>query len=272
MNVWLDGEFLDASDAHVNVADRGFLLGDGLFETVRFEAGTLRRWTRHEARLRAGLEALGIAASLPGDLPRLAADLAARNGLDRAVVRLTVTRGSGGRGLDGMSETKPCVLMTAGPLPERDPPALVLVNAPRRAPLMLAAHFKMIGYGDSIFARREARAKGADMAVMLSPGGHVACADSANLFWVTGRTVFTPSLNTGALNGTTRAAILEACAGRDLHIEEDALRPESISSAEAILVTNALWGAVPAASLDGRPLKNDHALVRLIQEIEAQAA
>lgn len=271
MTLWLDGDYLDPADARVNVADRGFLLGDGLFETMRLEAGELRRWARHEKRLTAGLDALGIAAELPSDIPALAADLANRNGLDRAVIRLTITRGSGGRGLDGASGTKPCVLMTAGALPERSAPALVLVNAPRRAPLTLAAHFKMIGYGDNVFARREARAKGGDMAVMLSPDGHVACADSANLFWVTGRTVFTPSLDTGALNGTTRAAILEECARRNLHIEEDALRPESLASAEAVLVTNALWGVMPAASLGGRALKNEHALVRLIQAIESEA-
>ena len=139
MTLWLDGAYLDPADASVNVADRGFLLGDGLFETMRLEAGVLRRWARHEKRLTAGLDALGIAADLPSDIPALAADLANRNGLDRAVIRLTITRGSGGRGLDGASGTKPCVLMTAGALPERSAPALVLVNAPRRAPLTLAA-------------------------------------------------------------------------------------------------------------------------------------
>lgn len=276
MICWLNGEFLEASKAQISTSDRGFLLGDGLFETMRFEAGTLRRWARHEARLKAGLEALGIDAVLPEDMPSLAAELASRNALDTAVIRLTASRGAGARGLDTAAGDGaggvPTVLVQTGPLPRPVSPRLVLVGAPRRAPLTLAAHFKMIGYGDSILARRQARAKDADMAVMLSPDGHIACADSANVFWITGRTVFTPSLDTGALAGTTRAAILEECARRDLAIEEGRLRVESMESAEAVIVTNAVIGAVPAVSLDGRALRQDHPLVKLICDIERDAA
>ena len=275
MICWLNGEFLERSAAHLSASDRGFLLGDGLFETLRFEAGTLRRWARHEARLKAGLEALGIMADLPADMPSLAAELASRNALDAAIIRLTVSRGAGARGLDtavgGDAAGASTVLVQAGPLPAPVSPRLVLIPAPRRAPLTLAAHFKMIGYGDSIHVRRAARASGADMGVMLSPTGHIACADSANVFWVTGRTVYTPSLDTGALNGTTRAAILDECARRDLHIEAGSFRTESLSSAEAVIVTNAVIGARPAASLDGRALRQDHPLVKLICDIERDA-
>lgn len=271
MICWLNGEFLESSAARISASDRGFLLGDGLFETMRFEAGTLRRWARHEARLKAGLEALGIVADLPADLPGLARELASRNALDAGVIRLTVSRGAGARGLDGEGAGPAMVHVGISALVPAISPALVLINAPRRAPLTLAAHFKMIGYGDNIHVRRAARASGADMGVMLSPTGHIACADSANLFWVTGRTVYTPSLDTGALAGTTRAAILEECARRDLHIEAGSFRTESLSSAEAVIVTNAVIGAVPATSLGGRALNSGHALVRLICDIERDA-
>lgn len=269
--IWLNGTLTSPEEARICVDDRGFLLGDGLFETMRFEDGTLRRWERHLARLNSGVTTLGLGMDTTLDIPAIAAGLARRNGLERAVVRLTVTRGNGGRGLD-TAPSPANVLITATALaPAGTGPRLVSINAPRRAPLTLAAHYKMLGYGDNILARRMARERGGDMAVMLSPEGRIACTDSANLFWVTGRTVYTPSLDTGALNGTTRAAILEAFAVRGLHVEEDHFRQESLASAEAIIVTNALLGAVPAASLDGAPLKQAHELVRLICDMERDA-
>lgn len=269
--IWLNGIVIAADQARIGVTDRGFLLGDGLFETMRLEAGVLRRWKRHQARLTDGLATLGIAFDADLDIPGIAADLARRAGLDAATIRLTVTRGEGGRGLEGTS-AEPNITIMASALPAPAPgPRLITLNAPRRAPLTLAAHYKMIGYGDNILARRLAREKGGDMAVMLSPEGRIACADSANLFWVTGRTIYTPALDTGALAGTTRAAILDGFSARGLHVEEDHFRQESFASAEAIIVTNATIGAVQAISLDGRALKTGHPLAELVCDIERDA-
>ena len=231
----------------------------------------MRRWNRHKARLTDGLNTLAIAFDAALDIPAIAAELARREGLDAAIIRLTVTRGEGGRGLDP-AEAPPTVMITASALAEpSDGLRLATIQAPRRAPLSLAAHFKIIGYGDNILARRLARGQGADMAVMLSPDGRIACADSANLFWVTGRTVYTPSLDTGALAGTTRAAILDAFASKGLHIEQDHFRQESLASAQAVIVTNASIGAVAATTLDGRPLETGLPLVKLICDIERDA-
>ncbi|MFN3835517.1 MAG: aminotransferase class IV [Glycocaulis sp.] len=271
MMVWLNGAFVTEGEARVSASDRGFLLGDGAFETVRFEGGSLRRWARHERRLLGALEALGISAETLPDMPALAGELVQANRLETAIIRLTVSRGAGGRGLEGKDDCAPTVLVSAQARTPLTPPRLAMLGAPRRAPLTLSAHFKMLGYGDNVFARREAKARGADMAVMLSASGHVACADCANLFWVTGRTVFTPGLETGALAGTTRAAILGAAASQGLHIEEGFFRPESLASAEAVVLTNAVHGAVAAASMDGRALKTGHALVDLICRLEREA-
>lgn len=269
--IWLNGTIMAQADARIGPADRGLLLGDGLFETMRFEKGVLRRWERHKARLTDGLNTLAIKFDAGLDIPAIAAELVRRERLDAAIIRLTVTRGEGGRGLDP-AEAPATVMITASALTKpSNGLRLATIQAPRRAPLSLAAHFKIIGYGDNILARRLARGQGADMAIMLSPEGRIACADSANLFWVTGRTVYTPSLDTGALAGTTRAAILDAFDTRGLHIEQDHFRQESLASAQAVIVTNASLGAVAATMLDGRPLETGLPLVKLICDIERDA-
>lgn len=82
--IWLNGTMMEEGEARIAITDRGFLLGDGLFETMRLEAGTLRRWDRHLARLKDAVLTLGIPLDTTLDIPAIAAELARRNGLDSA--------------------------------------------------------------------------------------------------------------------------------------------------------------------------------------------
>src|SRR3954454_19945578 len=128
MILWLDGALLPAGEAWIDPADRGLLLGDGLFETMRAEAGRVLRLARHLARLRGGAGVLGI--PVPRDdaeIERALAETLEANGLERAAVRLTLTRGPGPRGLLP-PETPQATLMT-GPseVPPPRPPARAIV-------------------------------------------------------------------------------------------------------------------------------------------------
>lgn len=271
MTVWLNGEFLDADAARIDPADRGFLLGDGAFETMRVETGAIRRWTRHIQRLGDALAIMGIAAPDWDAVHAAAAELAVRNGLDRALARLTVSRGPHGRGFDAPQGEAGTVLLTVSPVPAPEPIDLVTVGWPRRDPFSLSARCKVLGYADALAARRFAKAQGGSMAVMTGAGGRIACADSANLFLIEGGRIYTPALSTGALPGTAREAILTAAETAGLFIEGVAFGPERLAAAQAVVVTNARLGAVGAASLDGRPLRADHPLALKLAAIEADA-
>ncbi len=270
--VWLDGRVLEAGEAHIDPADRGFLLGDGAFETMRLEVGAIRRWDRHCARLASALKLLEIAPPDWAEIERAARRLAQDDGLEEAVVRLTVSRGPRGRGF-AMSAGEPGTVLVSvsahpGPL---TPPSLVTIDAPRREPTSLSARFKSLGYADALHARRRALARGGDMAVMLSSAGAPACADCANLIWITGREAFTPALSTGAMPGTTRAALLEAAADEGLRLREGVFDRAALNQAEAVAVTNAVIGAAPCAALDGRALNTDHPLLEALARLERHA-
>ena len=270
--IWLDGAILDVGAAGIATSDRGFLLGDGAFETLRFEHGAIRRWTRHRARLEGALSWLEIATPDFAAIEDAAARLCVEAGLSDAVLRLTVSRGAHGGGLEAPSGKAGTVLLTARPRPApRENVSLAIVTGARRAGLQSEQH-KLTSYAEPLAARREAKRAGADMALMVSAiDGAVVCADCANVFAVLdGRTV-TPPVSAGALPGTVRAALLEASKQQGTPILERALSQADIARAEAIFVTNAVSGLVAASSVDGRALDASHPAIRAAGALEAEA-
>lgn len=268
--VWLDGALVDQAEAHIDPDDRGFLLGDGAFETMRFEAGAVQRWSRHRTRLSQALDSLEIACLDWDALEAGSRQLTQALDLDAAVVRLTVSRGPLGGGMVAQSNVTPTVLMTARALPQ--PPSSLsaqVVDEARRDARNLSSRHKLTGYADMLGARRAAQRAGADLALVLSSEGHVSSADSANLFWVKDGAVFTPSLRCGCLPGTMRAALIDALRARGVTVEEGAYDVSALNSADWIFVTNAVMGLTPICALDGCALfvpGADLALFRAISE------
>ncbi|MBU4434726.1 MAG: aminotransferase class IV [Alphaproteobacteria bacterium] len=232
--------------------DRGLLLGDGLFETMLAVDGTVAMIDAHLARMAAGCVALGLPA-LDRDAAR-AQGLAAAPAAGRAAVRLTLTAGSGGRGLERPVTVFPRLIAVAAPSPVVDTPAALVIVAVRRNEGSPAARFKTLAYLDNVLARAEARAAGADEAVMLNNRGQLACAAAANLFWIEGDRLITPALDCGVLAGITRGRVLTLA--RDLGIEvlEVAAGRERLEAADGVFLTNSLIGVRPVSRLGERTL------------------
>lgn len=254
---------MNARDAHWPAADRGALLGDGVFETLRWRGGEVERLSRHMTRLEAACAALGLPCPMSeGKLASLAFEICDRNKLKDAALRLTVTAGIGPRGLDRDPDARPSVLLTAAA--RTAPPSSITLKTSqiRRAPTSLAALHKTLGYTDNLAARREARQAGAGMALLMDTGGYLSGADCANLFWMRSGTLFTPGEECAVLPGTARAAILDG-----LSVEMGAFGRDALTGAECVFVTNALMGAVPVSALDGKAVATGSGLPGSISEI-----
>jgi branched-chain amino acid aminotransferase/4-amino-4-deoxychorismate lyase len=228
--------------------DRGFTLGDGLFETVLAVDGGMRHLADHAARLIAGCATLGLPAPTLERLAAAVPDL----GPGRQAVRFTWSAGDGGRGLDRPDVLDPVLTVTVAPAPLPGPARLVTARAVRRNEQSPAANLKTLAYLDNVLARREARAAGGDEAVMLNTKGELACAAAANLFWISDGRVFTPALSCGALPGLARARLMAT-----VDVEEVAAGPEALDAAEAVFITNSLVGVRQVAWLDGRDYARD---------------
>lgn len=252
MIVRFNGELVEEG-ALIDPRDRGFLLGDGAFETVYVEQGRAAFLKRHVERLNEGLCALRIPSRLNADdLGEPIAELAAANCIaGPGVLRITVTRGPGARGLafDLSSSGRPTELHSIAPLANRrDIEIRLTISDYRRYSCSAATAFKSIsGYLENMLALNAARAAGAADALLLNEFGRVASATAANVFVVRDDgVVATPPCVEGALPGVVRGLIVEGERAHGVSVEQ---RPIEVGEARRsrIFLTNSLTGVAPAA-------------------------
>jgi len=250
MKVWLDGNIIDAAEARIDPADRGFTLADGLFETMRARNGKALRLSAHLARLHAGSGALGIPIPCSDkDLTAALAATLAANHLAEGMLRLTLTRGVGPRGLLPPDLVKPTLLITATAIAAEPPPARVIVaTVTRRNEFSPTSRFKTLNYLDNVLARREAAAKQADDALLLNSQGRLVESTVANLFLVIDGDVLTPPVAEGALPGVMRAEVIDRLGAATAQ-----LNPADLASATEAFLTNSS-GIRALIAVDGKPV------------------
>ncbi len=263
--IWLNGALHHPAHARIDPADRGLLLGDGVYETLRAAAHRAWHAPRHLARLRGGAAMLGIAVpwNEAAILAGIDAVLGAAADGDHAL-RLTLTRGPAPRGLLPAPGGQATLLIAASALPPAAPPAHVIVAAcTRRNEHSPLSRIKSTNTLDSILARQEAAARGADDAILLNTAGHVAETSAGTLFALIEGRLVTPPVEDGALPGIARALILQA----GLAVERR-LTQSDLKAADAAFITSSL-GVRPIQSIDGRILPGvgtDHAaLLKALQ-------
>jgi branched-subunit amino acid aminotransferase/4-amino-4-deoxychorismate lyase len=271
-HVWVDGRVLPADGAHVSAFDRGFQLGDGIFETLRARGGRATELDEHLARL--GRSAAGLDIDLPADIDdRIRAGIARVleiEGLDGpaadASVRITVTRGAfRGRGLlppaaaGPAGAMAPTIVIQAWPISPPPPGHLtdglhLVASAIRRDPENPLATLKTTSRADFVHARLEARRAGADDALFLTTDGHLSEGTSANVFLVRGDELATPDLACAILPGTTRSWVLGWALRAGLRPVEGWLTTRELAEADEAFLCSSVAGILPVTTFEGRPI------------------
>ena len=176
---------------------------------------------------------------------------------DEAYVRLLVTRGEGELGVDPTLCRDPQLICIVTSIrlfpPEKLERGLDMVTASLRRPAAdaLDPRVKSLNYLNSVLAKREARMRGADEALILNAAGRVAEASVANVFAVRGGVVTTPPVTEGALEGITRASILEIARAEGIPAREQNLGRFDLLAADEVFLTGSGARVVPIATLDG---------------------
>ncbi len=241
--------------ASVDARDRGLAYGDGVFRTLRCQAGEPRWWHDQISTLASDCAALALpapeAACLQDEVRRVA------DGADCAV-KIIVTRGSGARGYapTGMSATR---IVLASPLPPHArPDAPVDVHA-RLCTLRLAAQPRLAGVKhlnrlENVLARGEWDDPACFEGLLCDASGHLVGGTFSNLFWLAGHTLFTPPLDTCGIAGVTRARLLRRARRLGLAVQVERHPPAAILAADEVLIGNSLIGLRRLARLDDTPL------------------
>jgi branched-chain amino acid aminotransferase len=271
-HVWVDGKLLPASGRHLSAFDRGFQLGDGIFETLRATAGRPTELPEHLARLHRSAQGLDI--ELPGGIDdgiaRGIAALLAADGLDGprgdASIRITVSRGTyRTRGvLPPDEDVPPTIVIQAWPVAPMPAAHLerglhLVASAVRRDPRNPLAALKTTSRAEYVYARLEARRAGADDALFLTVDDHLSEGTSANIFLVRSTEgaeleLATPSLECAILPGTTRSWLLDWGARVGLRPFEGALGRADIAHAREAFLSSSVAGILPVTAFEGAPI------------------
>jgi len=271
-HVWVDGELLPASARHLSAFDRGFQLGDGIFETLRATGGHPTESAEHLARLHRSARGLDI--ELPAGVDeRIAAGIAAllaADGLDGpdgdASIRITVSRGAyRTRGVLPPDEDVPAtVVIQAWPVAPMPATHLerglhLVASKVRRDPQNPLATLKTTSRAEYVYARLEARRAGADDALFLTVDDHLSEGTSANIFLVRSMggselELATPSLECAILPGTTRSWLLDWGARVGLRPFEGALGRADIANAREAFLSSSVAGILPVTRFEGAPI------------------
>jgi branched-chain amino acid aminotransferase len=254
MKVWLDGLLVDAREARIDPADRGFCFADGLYECMRARAGKALRVAAHLARLHAGAGALGLSIPMSDkDIGEALSTTLAANGLAHGTLRLILTRGTGPAAitLATAKAGRPTMMIVALPaVPEPPPAKAIIATVTRRNEFSPTARFKTLNSLDNVLARREAEQLKADDALLLNSQERLADSTVANLFVVIDGDVLTPPVTEGALPGVMRAEVIDRLGAATAQ-----LNPADLASASEAFLTNAN-GIRALVSVDGKPIGN----------------
>jgi branched-chain amino acid aminotransferase len=266
-HVWVDGRIRPVDGPHLSAFDRGFQLGDGVFETLRARDGRPTELVEHVARLQRS--AAGLAIHLPDDiesrLTAAVAELLAVEGLagpgGDASIRVTVSRGPIiARGLLPHGEQPaPTLVVQAWPVTAPPPDHLerglhLVASAVRRDPENPLAALKTTSRADFVYARVEAREAGADDAIFLTIDGFLSEATSANLFLVRRGELATPALACAILPGTTRDWLLAWASRVGLAPHEGWLTTRDLVEADEAFISSSVAGILPVTRFAGEPI------------------
>ncbi len=248
----------DAPGARVSVLDRGLLHGDGVFEVLRTWSGAPFRLDDHLARLARACAAVRIA--LPVPIAQLAAEIRAAHaatGRPESHLRVVVTRGAGGGGPRVVGTERARRFVVASPL--RVPTeeqyargvrvALIAAAHPRDA-TALGAH-KTLAYLRSVLALEEARARGADDALLVTDSGDVLEGATSTVVVVRRGVLRSPPASAGVLPGITWDTVAALARAEGRIVEAGMLTPRRVYDADEVLLLSAIRGVMPVVEADG---------------------
>ena len=279
MKKYLNGKFYAKDQAKISVFDHGLLYGDGVFEGIRAYNGKVFKLKEHLKRLYHSARAITLNIPLKIDeLEKTILETLKINGLKDAYIRLVITRGEGDLGLDPRKCPKSSVLIIADKItlyPEKlykKGLDLVTVATKRNISEALNPCIKSLNYLNNIMAKIEANRANAPEAIMLNKDGYVAECTGDNIFIVMNQSLITPPCWAGALDGITRATVIELAKNKlKIPTKEELFTPYNIYTADEVFLTGTAAEVIPVTKVDNRIIGEGHPgkiTQKLIQEFK----
>lgn len=267
MYIYLNGEIIKREEARISAFDHGFVYGLGLFETFPVINGHPFLLDDHFQRLHKGLEQLGIKWSYTRtDAVKVINELLEINNLSNAYVRWNVSAGEEDIGLYTGPYLEPTTIVYIKPLPPTPKEKRGrFLSIPRNTPegdVRLKSHH----YLNNILAKRELGNEANVEGIFLTNSGYIAEGIVSNIFWVKEEKVYTPSIDTGILNGITRQYVLALLEKWNISYEEGHYQPDDLLKSDECFITNSIQEVVPLFFNEAREQKELSPLLTRLRE------
>ncbi|MFQ5963267.1 MAG: aminodeoxychorismate lyase [Candidatus Scalinduaceae bacterium] len=258
--IFLNGKIVSDTEGHISLRDRGFLYGDGIFETLRSYNGIPFKLSEHLSRLRSSAGKLKIPFEYTiKEISKNVKELLKINNIPDAYIRITLSRGIGNNGLGINDNFESTLLIQSKPFMPYEKELYkkgmsLNVSKTRRSTSCPISCHKTTNLLTSILLKEEAKEKSAHEVIILNTDGYVAECIVSNIFIVDSRKVMTPSLDTNILPGITRKIVLNICKGSGISTNEDRFRIETLIKADEVFITNSLMEIMPIAKIEGNKI------------------
>jgi branched-chain amino acid aminotransferase len=254
--IFLNGRIVPDADANISSADRGFLYGDSIYETLRSYKGKPFKLAEHLERMRHSAKQLRISFEYTNtDIGNWINKLIEKNCSQDVYIRITLSRGAGGGRLQMDDNLEPTTLIQVKPFTPYEIKlydkgmSLVVSDYKRSISCPISRH-KSTNLLQSILLKEEANNKSAHDSIILNTDGYIAECVVSNIFMVSGGNVITPSLDTNILPGITRSTVLDICRNSNIPISEERFVIERLINAEEVFITNSLMEIMPVSKID----------------------
>ncbi len=257
--IYLNGKFVSKEDAKISVYDHGFLYGDGIFEGIRIYNGNIFKCKEHLDRLYDSAKSIMLEIPLSyEEMQQALIESVNKNGLRNGYIRLVVSRGDGNLGLDPRRCPRANVIIIVEQLAiyseedYRNGLKIVSVSTRRNVPDALNPKIKSLNYLNNILVKIQANLAGVGEALMLNAQGYVAEGSGDNIFIIKNGVLTTPPSYVGALEGITRAAIIELCHKLGYKIKEEPFALHDVYVADEVFLTGTAAEVIAVREVDAR--------------------
>lgn len=256
---YINGRLFPSIKAKIPVNDRGFLYGDGVFETMRSYRGNIFMFSLHLDRLFNSLKALKFNLNFDkGNIKEAVSKALLKNRLHKgdAYIKIMVTRGEHRGDFHFSSKYRPSVIIITKKL-KPYPVELysngvdIISSTISRSAMGNSIYVhKLMNYFENLYAKNEAYSKGAYEAVFLTRDKLVLEGATTNIFMANGNTVYTPPLTQNILPGVTRSVVIALCRDNGIRIREKKLHYRDLIAAGEVFLTNSVAEIMPVKKVD----------------------
>lgn len=253
--IYVNGNILSFNKSAVATSDRGLLLADGIFTTLRCYQGKPFALEKHWQRLTLNAQKLLISIPLTmHSCYKIIGQLLKENNLleQDAVIRITITRGSSPRGLNIDPTATPSVIISCHALTRTMPkPLRACLSSYTRNEKSPLAQCKTLAYTDNVMARLEAVQQGFDEAILRNTQGHIVGTSCGNLFIVMNGALITPNIESGTLPGIMRQHVIILAEKLAIPVHETIVTEAMLMQADEIFMTNSVVEMQPIVQVGG---------------------